>query len=253
MNGYGLYTLFVKEVRRFLKVIIQTVFTPTITVLLYLLVFSSALSEHVKVYEHVAYIDFLVSGLIMMSIIQNAFANTSSSLFQAKMSGIIVFMLVAPLSVWELYLAFVGAAVVRGLMVGISVWIAALWFVTLPVHNLITLFVFPILGSAILGTLGLITAIASDKWEHVSAFQNFIILPLSFLSGVFYRVNILPEFWENLSYYNPFFYMIEGFRYSIFGVADVGVGWSLFVVSLFLTGMSALCLWLLHRGYKIRG
>jgi len=253
MNWYGFYTLFIKEVKRFLRVMVQTVFTPLVTVLLYLLVFSSALSEHLKFYGKVSYIEFLVPGLIMMSILQNAFANTSSSLFQSKMTGTVFLMLVAPLSIWEFYLAFVAAGVVRALLVGIGVWIAARGFVTLPMYSLGSVLIFAVLGSAVLGSLGLIAAIWSDKWEHVSAFQNFVILPLSFLSGVFYDIRNLPDFWETVSYYNPFFYMIEGFHYGFLGISEVGVGWSLLVTSLFLIIFSAFCIWLLHIGYKLRG
>jgi ABC-2 type transport system permease protein len=253
MNWYGLYTLFSKEVWRFLKVTIQTILTPVVTVLLYLLVFASALANHVKVYDNVTYIEFLVPGLMMMSIIQNAFANSSSSLFQSKMMGSIVFMLLAPLSSWEFYLAFVAAAVVRGLLVGIGVWIAALWFVILPTYSLWALLAFAILGSAVLGTLGIIAALWANKWDHISVFQNFVILPLSFLSGVFYRINILPDFWQKVSYYNPFFYMIDGFRYGFLGVSEVNIGISFIIVSIFFIIVSVFCLWLLHIGYKIRG
>ncbi len=252
MNAYGLYTLLHKEIFRFLKVFVQTILTPIITVLLYLLVFSSVLSHHVKVYENVSYIQFLVPGLMMMSIIQNAFANTSSSLFQSRMTGNVVFMLVAPLSNWEIYLGFIGAAIARGLLVGMGLWIAALYFVILPIHNPFILLIFAILGSAVLGTLGLISALWADKWEHISAFQNFVILPLSFLSGVFYRVDTLPEFWEQISYYNPFFYLIEGFRYGFFGVADVALSTTFLIVLTFYTITTLFCLWLLHTGYQLR-
>ncbi|MCK5717919.1 MAG: ABC transporter permease [Thiomargarita sp.] len=252
MNWYGLYTLFGKEVWRFMKVATQTILTPIITVLLYLLVFVSVLEEHVEVYDNISYTAFLISGLIMMSIIQNAFANTSSSLFQSKMMGSLVFMLLPPLSSFEFYLAFIGAAVVRGLIVGLGVWIATLWFLVLPIYNIGILFIFAILGSAILGTLGLIASIWADKWDQISGFQNFIILPLTFLSGVFYRIETLPEFWEKMSYYNPFFYMIDGFRYGFFGVSEISVTISLSIVSIFFVTLTAISLWILHIGYKIR-
>jgi len=252
MNWYGLYTLFGKEVWRFLKVATQTILTPVITVLLYLLVFASVLSEYVEVYEGVSYTAFLIPGLIMMSIIQNAFANSSSSLFQLKMMGSLVFILLPPLSSLEFYLAFVCAAVLRGLLVGLGVWIATLWFVVLPIYSFWTLLIFSVLGSAVLGTLGLIASQWAEKWDHISAFQNFLILPLTFLSGVFYRIDSLPDFWEKASYYNPFFYMIDGFRYGFFGISEINIGISLMIVSLFLVIISAISLWLLHIGYKIR-
>lgn len=252
MNWYGLYTLFAKEVWRFVKVGVQTILTPVITVLLYLLVFGSVLEEHVQVYPGISYIAFLVPGLIMMSVIQNAFSNSSSSLFQSKMTGSIVFMLLPPLSSGEFYLAFVGASIVRGLLVGLGVWVAALFFVTLPLYNVSILLIFALLGSGVLGALGVIASIWADKWDHISAFQNFAILPLTFLSGVFYRIENLPDFWEQLSYYNPFFYMIDGFRYGFFGVSEVDITISLMIVSVFFVAVSLICLWLLHIGYKIR-
>jgi ABC-2 type transport system permease protein len=253
VNGYGLYTLFNKEIRRFLKVATQTLLAPIITVLLYLLVFSSVLAEHVETYPGVTYMEFLVPGLIMMSIIQNAFANSSSSLFQAKMTGSITFMLLAPLSSSEIYLAFVLAAIVRGLMVGLGVWVAAFFFVVLPIHNLFVLIGSAVISSAVLGGLGIIAALWAEKWDHIAAFLNFVILPLSFLSGVFYSVNELPPFWKAVSYYNPFFYMIDSFRYGFLGIADSALFVSLLTVSIFFVMISLLCLWLLHTGYKIRG
>lgn len=252
MNWYGLYTLLGKEVWRFLKVATQTILAPVVTVLLYLLIFVSVLEEHVQVYEGISYSTFLVPGLIMMSIIQNAFANSSSSFFQSKMTGSLVFLLLPPLSSLEFYLAYIGASVLRGLLVGLGVWIAALFFVSLPIYNFWILLIFSILGSALLGSLGLIASIYAERWDHVSAFQNFLILPLTFLSGVFYRLENLPDFWETASYYNPFFYMIDGFRYGFLGVSEININFSLLIVSVFLIIVSAVCLWILHIGYKIR-
>lgn len=252
MNGYGLYTLFSKEVWRFLKVATQTILAPVVTVLLYLLVFSSVLAEHVEAYPGINYVEFLVPGLIMMSIIQNAFSNSSSSLFQAKMTGSVIFMLLAPLSSWEIYLAFISAAIVRGLIVGLGVWLAALFFIVLPMHSFLAVLVSAIISSAVMGTLGLIAALWAEKWDHIAAFLNFVILPLSFLSGVFYSVNELPTFWKEASYYNPFFYMIDSFRYGFLGIADNALSVSLTAVSVFLVIVSVFCLWLLQIGYKIR-
>jgi ABC-2 type transport system permease protein len=252
MNWYGLYTLFGKEVWRFMKVAIQTILAPVITVLLYLLVFVSVLEEHIEIYEGINYSTFLIPGLIMMAIIQNAFANSSSSLYQSKMMGSMVFLLLSPISSWEFYLAYLSASILRGLFVGIGVWIAVLWFVELPIHHLWALITFSILGSGVLGALGIIASLWAEKWDHISAFQNFLILPLTFLSGVFYRIDSLPDFWEKLSYYNPFFYMIDGFRYGFFGVSEIDIGTNLIIVSISFIITSAWCLWLLHIGYKIR-
>lgn len=254
MNWRGMYTLFAKEVWRFIKVVVQTVLTPVITVLLYLLVFSSVLSEHVEMYPGFSYSAFLVPGLIIMAVLQNAFSNCSSSLFQSKQNGNLVFVLIAPISHLEFYLAFVAAAVVRGLMVGAGVWLVALWFVPdLPLANLPLVLAYAFLGSAILGALGLIAAVTADKWDHISAFQNFVILPMTFLSGVFFSIHSLPPFWEAVSWYNPFFYMIDGFRHGFLGVSDAPPSVGLAVVTVFFAAVSGLCLWLLDSGYKMRG
>ncbi len=251
-NLRGMYTLFAKEVWRFIRVTIQTIITPVVTVLLYLLVFSSALSDHVEVYSGVSYISFLVPGLVMMSILQNAFANNSSSLFQSKMNKNVIFMLLAPLSNIEIFIAYTGAAVVRGVLVGMGAWMISLCFVVMPVHNMFILAAFAVIGSGILGTLGLMSAIYADKWDHIAAFQNFVIVPLSFLSGSFYSINMLPKFWKNVSYFNPFFYIIDGFRYGMLGVSDSPVGFSLGIAAVFFVFVSLLCVWILHKGYKLR-
>lgn len=253
VNWRGLYTLFAKEVWRFVKVAVQTILTPVVTVMLYLLIFSSVLSEKVEVYQGIGYTTFLVPGLIMMSMIQNAFANSSSSLFQSKLNGSITFVLLAPISNLEFYTAFVGASIIRGAFVGTGVWIAAHVFVSLPVYSLPVLIVFGILGTGILGTLGLIASIWADKWDHISAFQNFVILPLSFLSGVFYSIRSLPEFWQKVSCYNPFFYLIDGFRYGFLGVSDISVWISVSIVTVFFVMICFICLLLLRSGYSLRG
>ncbi|OGT19882.1 MAG: metal-dependent hydrolase [Gammaproteobacteria bacterium RBG_16_57_12] len=252
-NTIGFYTLFTKEVWRFLKVITQTILTPAVTTLLYLVVFAQILEGRVEVYEGISYAAFLVPGLVIMAMIQNAFANSSSSLIQSKMNGNLVFVLLAPISVWEFYLAFVLATVVRGLLVGAVVYVAALWFVTLPIHHPALVLLFAVVGSAILGALGVIAGIWASKYDQLAAFQNFIVLPLSFLSGVFYSVHTLPPFWQQATFWNPFFYMIDGFRHGVIGVSDVDPWKSLLVCLLFLAVVSAVCLVMLKKGYKIRG
>lgn len=252
VNRRGLATLFKKEVFRFLKVTVQTLLTPVVTALLYLLVFAYVLKEHVEVYPGVPYLVFLVPGLVMMTVIQNAFANSSSSLIQSKMTGNLVFLLLAPISGPEFYLAFVAAAVVRGVMVGAGVFLVAWAVVDVPFHSLWMALAFAVLGSAMLGALGVVAGIWADKFEHLAAFQNFIILPLSFLSGVFYSIHSLPAFWQEVSRFNPFFYMIDGFRHGLLGVSDVPPWLSLGVTAGFLAAVSGVCLLMLHTGYKIR-
>lgn len=252
INRQGMKILFIKEVWRFLKVSIQTILAPVVTVLLYLLVFSSVMSDRVEVYAGIKYVEFLIPGLIMMSMLQNAFANSSSSLFQAKQNGSVIFMLLAPISSIEFYLAFTAASIVRGLLVGAGVWLIACIFRVMPAHSLIVVLGFAVLGSGILGALGLIASIWADKWDHISAFQNFIILPLSFLSGVFFSVNSLPEFWSRVSYFNPFFYLIDGFRFGFMGVSETDLILSFIVAGCFFVLVSAICIWMLKSGYKLR-
>lgn len=251
-NRYGFYTLFVKEVRRFLKVTVQTILTPVITALLYLLVFGQALEAHVEIYDGISYTAFLIPGLMMMSIIQNAFANSSGSLIQSKMTGNLVFVLLAPISNLEFYAAFVLASVVRGVLVALAVYAVSVLYVDLPLAHPWAIVVFAVVGSATLGALGVIAGIWADKYDQLAAFQNFFILPLSFLSGVFYSIGSLPEMWLQISHFNPFFYLIDGFRWGFFGQGDANVVLSLSVSLGFLFLLGVLGLYMLHKGYKIR-
>jgi ABC-2 type transport system permease protein len=249
---YGVYTLFFKEVLRFWKVAFQTVLAPVITALLYLVIFSHVLEDRVKVFEGVEYTAFLIPGLMMMSIIQNAFANSSSSLIQSKVTGNIVFLLLTPLTHFELFVGYVAAAVVRGFVVGAGVFLLAVFYVHVPVHSVVVIIGFAILSSSVLAVMGMIAGIWAEKFDQLAAFQNFIIMPLSFLSGVFYSVHSLPPLWQTLSHFNPFFYMIDGFRYGFFGQSDVVVEISFLVVVMALLVLSALTLVLLKSGYKLR-
>jgi len=253
--GAGWPTLLYKELLRFWKVSFQTIAAPVLTALLYLLIFSHVLERNVSVFDgRVRYTEFLVPGLVMMSVLQNAFANSSSSLMQSKMNGNLIFVLLPPLSPLDLYVAYIGGAMVRGLVVGLGVFLVTLYFAPslLAMPHPFWALAFALLGSAILGTLGLIAAIAADKFDQVSAFQNFIIVPLTFLSGVFYSIHSLPPFWQSVSHVNPFFYMIDGFRYGFFGLSDVPPAMSLAVVGACCLGLSAFTLVLLHRGWRLR-
>ena len=248
----GFYTLFYKEWLRFWKVSVQTVLAPVMTALLYLLVFAHTLRGRVDVFPGVEYSAFLIPGLAMMSVLQNAFANSSSSLMQSKMTGNIIFVLLPPLSHREFFLAYLLAAVGRGLAVGYGVFLAAVWFVDLPLAHPLWAVTFALLGSGIMGALGIIAGIHSEKVDELSAFQNFIILPLTFLSGVFYSIHSLPPFWQSLSHFNPIFYMIDGFRYGFFGQADVSPWMSFGIVAVCFLALSLLTLWLIKTGYKLR-
>ena len=252
MNLRGMYALTRKEVLRFGKVSIQTVLTPAITSLLYLLVFSQALSDRVDIWDGVPFLTFLVPGLAMMTVLQNAFANSSSSLIQSKMNGNIVFVLLSPLSPAEFFTAFTLAAILRGVLVGAVVWLVAGIFVDVPlIHPLVAL-VFAILASGILGALGIVAGVWAEKFDQLAAFQNFIIVPLSFLAGVFYSIDSLPGFWRELSLLNPFFYMIDGFRWAFIQESDVSPWLSLGMGVFFFALAGGLALGLLQRGYKLR-
>ncbi len=248
----GFYTLFNKEVQRFWKVSLQTVLAPMLTTLLYLLIFSHVLEEHVQIYPGVPYTVFLIPGLVMMAVLQNAFANSSSSLIQSRVTGNIVFVLLSPLSYREVFLAYVLASVVRAAVVGTGVYLVTWCFFDVPLRSLSWVFLFAVLGSAFLGTLGIIAGIWAEKFDQLAAFQNFIILPLTFLSGVFYSIHSLPPFWQGLSQFNPFFYMIDGFRYGFFGVSDVSPYLSFGIVVTCFMAVSWLTLRMLRTGYKLR-
>ena len=254
MNGVlsGTRTLLYKEVLRFWKVSFQTVAAPVLTAVLYLLIFGHVLEDHVKVYDSVGYTSFLIPGLVMMSVLQNAFANSSSSLIQSKITGNLVFLLVAPLSHWAWFLAYVGASVVRGLVVGTGVLAVTLWFAPLRLAEPWWIVCFALLGAGMLGSLGLVAGLWAEKFDQMAGFQNFIIMPMTFLSGVFYSVHSLPGFWQAVSHLNPFFYMIDGFRRGFFGVSDVSPWTSLAVVGASFVLVSGLALNLLRIGYKIR-
>ena len=250
MTGFS--TLLYKELLRFWKVATQTLTAPIVTAMLYLLIFGHVLEAHVQVFPGVSYTAFLVPGLVMMSVLQNAFANSSSSLIQSKITGNLVFILLTPLSHWEMFSAYVLAAMIRGFMVGLGVLTITLWFAKLSFVAPLWIIVFALLGAAILGTMGLIAGIWAEKFDQLAAFQNFLIVPATFLAGVFYSVHSLPPFWLAISHANPFFYMIDGFRHGFFGHSDVAPLTSLAIVLVFFIVLSSIAVTLLKRGYKLR-
>jgi ABC-2 type transport system permease protein len=250
--GSGFVTLLRKESKRFYKVAFQTVAAPVLTAVLYLMIFGHVLEGRLVVYDKLSYTAFLIPGLVMMSILQNAFANTSSSLIQSKITGNLVFILLAPLTHLEFYSAYVLAALFRGIVVGLGVLIITLFFDVPSMQYPLWILLFAFLGAAILGGLGLIAGIWADKFDQLAAFQNFLIMPATMLSGVFYSIHSLPTIWQVISHFNPFFYMIDGFRYGFFGVSDVSPWMSLAVVLGFFLIVSGLALRLLQSGYKLR-
>ena len=188
----------------------------------------------------------------MMSLLQNSFANSSSSLIMSKVMGNLVFIMLTPLSYWHWFGAYVGAAVVRGLVVGAGVFAISALFTHVSFAQPLFIVAFAVMGAALMGTLGLIAGLWAEKFDQLAAFQNFVVMPMTFLSGVFYSIHSLPAFWQGVSHFNPFFYMIDGFRYGFFGVSDVSPWLSLSVVGVALLLVAGIALQLLRSGYKIR-
>jgi ABC-2 type transport system permease protein len=250
MTGWQM--LLYKEVLRFWKVSFQTVAAPVLTAVLYMMIFGHVLEEHVKVYDSISYTAFLVPGLVMMSVLQNAFANSSSSLIQSKIMGNLVFLLLTPLSHWNWFFAYVVSAIARGLVVGLGVLLVTGWFAHLSFVAPVWILVFALLGAGLMGALGLIAGLWAEKFDQIAAFQNFVIMPMTFLSGVFSSIHSLPTIWQNVSHFNPFFYMIDGFRFGFFGVSDVSPWLSLGIVSAAFAVVSLVAIALLRTGYKIR-
>ena len=249
----GPWTLFKKELLRFWRVSFQTVAAPVMTALLYLLIFSHVLGSRFEVYPGVPYTVFLIPGLIMMSVLQNAFANSSSSLIQSKVMGNIIFVLLTPLSYIEFFSAFLAASIIRGLCVGFSIYLVSICFIDLPLNHPWIILAFAVFGSGMLGAFGIIAGLWAEKFDQMAAFQNFVIMPLSFLSGVFYSIHSLPPVWQTVSHFNPFFYMIDGFRYGFFGMSDISPWFSLSVVIASFIALSLVTIGMLRAGYKLRG
>jgi ABC-2 type transport system permease protein len=254
VNWGGLKTLYVKEVRRFFKVQLQTIWAPALTTLLFLVIFTVALGRSGRTVMDVPFADFLAPGLIMMGMLQNAFANSSFSLLVGKIQGNIVDYLMPPLSTAELIAGLIGASVTRAILVGLAVWLAMLVWpgVHVTPRHAWAIIWFGLMGSTMLAFLGLLTSIWAEKFDHAAAVTNFVVAPLSLLSGTFYSIQSLAPSFRAVSHANPFFYVISGFRYGFLGIADspVLVGALLLVVVNLLLG--ALCYGLLKRGWKLK-
>lgn len=252
VNWQGLWTLYLREVRRFLKVSMQTVFAPVVSTLIFLMIFVLAMNGQARVMDGVPFLQFLAPGLVMMSVTQNAFANTTSSIMIMKMQGNIVDLLMPPINAWELTIGFALGGLTRGLMVGVVVTAAMAVFVHVEIASWWAAIFYASAASLLLSVLGIIGAIWADKYDHLAAVTNFIITPLAFLSGTFYSITQLPPLWHTIALCNPFFYMIDGFRYGLTGHAEA----SLLVGALVLIGINAALLFLAYemidRGYKLK-
>ena len=252
MNTISLKTLFRKEVRRFSKVWLQTVLSPLVTTSLYFLVFGVALGSRLREISGVPYIQFVVPGLVMMTMIRDSFLNTSSSLFQSKINGTITDILIAPIGALEMLLAYVGAAMIRAIIVGTLVYLVALTFTWFPLHHLGWTIYFTIFVTATLALLGIIAALWAQRFDHLAIFPNFVLLPLAFLGGVFYSIDLLPEPWNTVSRVNPLLYMVNGLRYGFLGVADVSPVTSAGVVMVSFLVVLGVASALLRSGYNLR-
>lgn len=252
INWFGAFTLLKKEVWRFLKVYHQTIFSPVINIVLFLAVFSLSVGGEIKEVEGVSFPIFMSSGLIMMAAMQNAFANSSSSFVMGKVLGHIIDYMLPPLGAFEIVGAFTLGAILRGICVAVVSYLVILIFVPLSVFSLFHLIFYLIFACMFLGLLGVFCGIISNSFDHMSAMTSYLITPLTFLSGTFYSTNALPEFWKNISHYNPFFYMIDGFRFSLTGHSDGSLMFGMsyiFVLNLVLFGF---LVFLINRGYRIK-
>ncbi len=252
VNWLGFWTLYVREVRRFLKVSTQTVAAPVVTTLLFLAVFLLALGGQQRTIGDIPYVDFLAPGLIIMAMVQNAFANTSSSLMIAKVQGNIVDVLMPPLSPAEFAWGFALGGVTRGLVVGIVVAAAIAIFVPLGIHDFGAVLFHSLAACLLLSVLGMIGGIWADKFDHIAAVTNFVVTPLAFLSGTFYSIDRLPPLWRDIALFNPFFYMIDGFRYGFIGRADGSILVGVVVMIAINVALFAFCHRLIARGYKLK-
>jgi ABC-2 type transport system permease protein len=254
VNWGGLTTLYVKEVRRFFKVQLQTIWAPAVTTMLFLVIFSVALGRQGRTIMGAPFADFLAPGLIVMGMIQNAFANSSFSLLVGKIQGTIVDYLMPPLSVGELITGFIGAAVTRAVLVGFAVWLAMLAWPGVHVFPREPWAVawFGLMGSMMLACLGLITSVWADKFDHAAAVTNFVVAPLSLLSGTFYSIDALSPLFRAISHANPFFYVISGFRYGFLGTADSPVAFGALLLLAINVALAAICYGLLRSGWKLK-
>ncbi len=252
VNPRGAWTLFCRETQRFMKVKMQTIVAPALTAILYLLIFRYAMGQRSVPGLEVSYFTFLIPGLVMMSMLQNAFANTSSSMIVGKVMNVNIYLLMAPLSAIEAVLAFLAAAVLRALVVAAVLLLVLAPFSDVRFAHISLILFYGVCGSILMGGLGLIGGMWSKKFDDMALINNFVIMPLTFLSGVFYSVKQLPPLWQQINHFNPFFYLIDGFRYGFIGVGDTNPYTALWVVgSATLVCMFA-CWYLWRIGWKLK-
>jgi len=252
INWFGAFALLKKETLRFLKVYHQTLFSPVINIVLFLAVFSLSVGHHIEEINGVDFKIFMSAGLIMMAAMQNAFANSSSSFVMGRVMGNIVDCLMPPLGAIELLFAFTFGAVLRGICVATVAFVVISIFVTLPIYSFVTLIFYLVFSCMFLGLLGVLCGIFSDSFDKMSAMTSYVITPLTFLSGTFYSTNSLPEFWQKVSHANPFFYMIDGLRFSITGRSDGDILTGMIYILILNAALAGVLLKMLHKGYRIK-
>jgi ABC-2 type transport system permease protein len=245
-------TLFKKEVLRFLRVYGQTLMTPILSSLLYLFIFGLSLGKQISMLEDFSYLEFIIPGLIIMGIINNSYQNTASSILIAKFHGNIHDILVAPISYLDIVTAYTLGAMVRGIGVGLITFLVSLLFASLPMHNLPVILITALLTSIIFAQVGIIAAIFSPSFDKMSMITNYVLMPLTYLSGVFYSIQILPPFWQTVSMYNPLLYLVDAFRYGFLGISDIPILKCLIVAFLFVILLVSASTFVLKRGYVLR-
>jgi len=252
INWFGAFTLLKKEVWRFLKVYHQTIFSPVINIILFLAVFSLSVGGKIKEVEGVPFPIFMSAGLIMMAAMQNAFANSSSSFVMGKVLGHIIDYMLPPLGAFEIVLAFTIGAILRGICVAIVSYLVILFFVPLGIYSVFHLVFYLIFACMFLGLLGVFCGVMSNSFDHMAAMTSYFITPLTFLSGTFYSTNALPDFWKGVSHYNPFFYMIDGFRYSLTGHSDAVLSFGMSYILILNVVLFGILIFLINKGYRIK-
>lgn len=246
------YSLLIKEVLRFSRIWVQTIIPPVITTGLYLIIFGGLMGDRIGLMEGYSYMEFIVPGVIMLSVITNSYANVVSSFYSAKFQRSIEELLISPVPNWLILAGYVSGGVARGFAVGIAVFLVSSFFVDLHIRHALIMFVVMVMTSALFATAGLINAIYAKTFDDISIIPTFVLTPLTYLGGIFYSIKLLPEFWQSVSLFNPILYMINVFRYGFLGVSDIPYGYALVIIFVFWSGLTVFALHLLNTGKGIK-
>ena len=256
MSAYEIYiaymTIVRKEIKRFMRIWVQTLVPPSITMVLYFIIFGNLIGSRIGTMGGFDYMQFIVPGLIMMSVITNSYGNVVSSFYSTKYQGSVEEMLVSPTPNWVILAGYVTGGMVRGLAVGAMVTTLSMFFTQLEIHNLGIIILVVLMTSILFSLGGFINAVYANSFDDISIIPTFVLTPLTYLGGVFYSIDLLPDFWAGVSQLNPILYMVNSFRYGILGVSDIAVGYALLVISAFIIGLFSFCMHLLNTGKGIR-